>query len=576
MQKQFIFSIYFFVSFFCSLFAQTSYPKDYFRAPINFPLKLAGNFGEIRTNHFHAGFDIRTDGKEGVPVYAVADGYISRIRISAYGYGKALCITHPNGYVSVYAHLRNFNPVLQNFTKNIQYKLEKFEFDTLLSKNTLSVMKGDLIAFSGNTGGSEAPHLHFEMRDEKTEMPINPYFFGYKVQDAIKPTITKLVVYPMDETTTINNKKLLKKIIPIRVNDKYSVSKTDTLLISGKVGFGIGCYDKENNSGQNAVFSIEMQEGGKRLFYCEFEKFSFENARYVNAYIDYLQKQKNKETIQKCFLSKNNLLGIYKNVVNNGFINFNDDDIHLVTFIVKDYVGNTTEWVVKIKSAVPKKSTMPLQSKSENKLDCLKEFEFSNDEIKILIPAYSLYDDIAFKYTKKPKSINTFSNLQQIFDENTASQKTYSLKIKTIGLPISLQNKACIVLSEKKAKHRYEGGVYSNGWVTTETKNFGQFTIMIDTVAPTIHLAIKKKENATIVDYRSFKEIRIVVKDNLSGIKNYRATIDDKWVLCEYDYKKSMLIYLFDEAILSGIHQFKIEVTDDKKNTNWLTFNFKK
>lgn len=575
MQKQFICSAYFFVSFFCSLFAQTSYPKDYFRAPINFPLKLAGNFGEIRTNHFHAGFDIRTNGKEGMSVYAVADGYISRIKISPYGYGKALYITHPNGYVSVYAHLRNFNPVLQNFTSNIQYKIEKFEFDTLLSNNTLPVKKGDLIAFSGNTGGSEAPHLHFEMRDEKTEIPINPYYFGYKVEDAIKPRITKLIVYPIDEGTTINNKQLLKKITPIHVNDKYSVLKTDTLLISGKVGFGIECYDKENNSGQNAVFSIEMQNGGKRIFYCEFEKFSFENARYVNAHIDYLRKQKNKETIQKCFLSKNNLLDIYKKVVNNGIVNFNDDAIHWITFIVKDYAGNATEWIVKIKSAVAK-SAIPLQSISENKLDCLKEYEFSNDEIKIIIPPYSLYDDITFKYIKKQKIVNTFSNLQQIFDENTASQKAYSLKIKAIGLPTSLQNKACIVSIDKKAKRRYEGGLYNNGWVTTETKNFGLFTIAIDTVAPTIHLVINKKDKTAIVDYRNLNAIKIFVKDNLSGIQNYRATIDDKWVLCEYDYKKNLLIYLFDETILPGIHQFKIEVTDDKKNTNRLTFNFKK
>lgn len=575
MQKQSIFSVYFLISFFCNLFAQTPYPTDYFRAPINSPLKLAGNFGEIRTNHFHAGFDIRTNGKEGMPVYAVADGYVSRIKISSYGYGKALYITHPNGYVSVYAHLRNFNPILQNFTTTIQYEIEKFEFDTVLSSNTLSVKKGDLIAFSGNTGGSQGPHLHFEIRNEKTEIPINPYFFGYKVEDAIKPIITKLIVYPIDETTTINNKKLLKKIIPIHVNGKYSILKIDTLLISGEVGFGIECYDKENNSGHNAVFSIEMQEGGRQLFFCEFEKFSFENARYVNAHIDYLRKQKNKETIQKCFLAKNNLLGIYKNVVNDGFINFNDDAIHWVTFIVKDYVGNTTEWVLKIKSAVSKK-TMPLQSTSENKLDCLKDYEFSNDEIKVLIPAYSLYDDIAFQYTKKPKTVTTFSNLQQVFDENIASQKAYSLKIKTIGLSPSLQNKTCIVLIDNKGKYRYEGGVYNNGWVTTKTKNFGLFTIVVDTVAPTIHLAINKKDKTAIIDYRNSKEIRILVKDNLSGIQNYNATIDDKWVLCEYDYKRNLLTYLFDETILPGIHQFKMEVTDDKKNTNWLTFNFKK
>ncbi|HSH66859.1 MAG TPA: M23 family metallopeptidase [Bacteroidia bacterium] len=163
--------------------AQVNYPRDYFGSPVKIPITLAGNFGEIRPNHFHAGFDIRTNGREGLPVYAVADGYVSRIKISPVGYGKALYITHPNGYVSVYGHLKVFNTAIQAKATTFQNLLQSFELDTLINRTLLPVKKGELIGFSGSTGSSQAPHLHFEIREEQTEMPVNPYFFGYKVDD---------------------------------------------------------------------------------------------------------------------------------------------------------------------------------------------------------------------------------------------------------------------------------------------------------------------------------------------------------------------------------------------------------
>src|ERR1043165_6921117 len=289
---------------FNTLFAQENYPKNDFRSPVDTAISLAGNFGEIRPNHFHAGFDIRTNGREGMPVYAVADGYVSRIKISAYGYGKALYISHPNGYTTVYGHLRELDSDIGLFLKKLQYAKQAFEVDTLLSPGVLPVKKGELIALSGNTGGSQEPHLHFEVRDSKTEMPINPYLFGYRIADTVKPRITQLAVYPMDGQSTVNGKHLSKKIAPVYKKGKYTFLKGDTITVSGNIGFGIECYDTENRAAsRNAVYSIELQSGGKRVFYYEMKQFSFENSRYVNAHIDYASKQKHDTKIKKCFLS---------------------------------------------------------------------------------------------------------------------------------------------------------------------------------------------------------------------------------------------------------------------------------
>ncbi|OFY83782.1 MAG: hypothetical protein A3F72_07330 [Bacteroidetes bacterium RIFCSPLOWO2_12_FULL_35_15] len=558
------------------LISQTNYPINYFASPVNVKITLAGNFGEIRPNHFHAGFDIKTNNKEGMSVYAAADGYISRIKTSPYGYGKALYITHPNGYTSVYGHLLSFDKNIAAYCKTIQYAKESFEIDTLLQPNALLVKKGDLIALSGNTGGSQGPHLHFEIRETSTEKPVNPYFFGYKVDDTIKPTIKEIAIYPLGETASINGKQNIKKIKPVLTKGKYAINKLDSITVNGAIGFGIECFDKETGAtGPNGVFSIELQSGGKRIYYHELEKFSFENARYVNAHIDFAEKQKHNDVIQKCFLAKNDQLTIYKNIINNGVLNFTDDSVHWIKFIVKDFVGNSSELMLKVRSTSKIKNTEKVKSTTEIIFDCLKENQFKNEEILITIPAFALYDDLKFIYSKSASPKGTYSNLIHIQNDETPLQKAFSLSIKAINLPDALQTKAAIISINKKGKKNYEGGSCNNSWVTTPTKVFGNFAIIVDTIAPRLKLNLKD-DGLKPIDLRMAKAIEIIAKDELSGIKKYRASIDGKWVLCEYELKKDLLFFTFDETVSSGIHTFKIEVRDDKNNLSVLQFTFKR
>ncbi len=544
--------------------AQANYPTDYFRSPLTAPISLSGNFGEIRPNHFHAGFDIRTNNVEGASVFAVADGYVSRIKISPFGYGNALYITHPNGYVSVYGHLRDFNKVIQAYTKAVQERLQSFEIDTLLSPRALPVKKSDLIAFSGNSGGSQAPHLHFEIRDEKTEMPINPHFFGFQVKDAIPPTINSIVIYPLGANASVNGKHALRKYIAIKVKDTYTLPKADSIAVNGEIGFGINCFDRESaTSGQNGVYSIELQSGGKRLFYFEMEKFSFTNSRYVNAHIDYAQKQQQHQTIQKCFLSKNNPLRIYKDVEKGGVIKFQDDSIHWLTFIVKDYEGNTSELILKVRST--SKITAPTVTPNIPVFNCLKGNDMSQPGITVFIPANALYDDVFVSYKKKQGVKGVFSDVHSIGAETIGLQKAMVLKMDASRVPKALQAKACLV-SIEKGKFNYEGGVMISDILIAETKHFGSFAIAVDTVAPGISTVIKPLPGDSVVDLSNAKNMRFKVTDNLSGIKKYRATIDNKWVVCAYDAKNDLLQYTFDDQLGPGLHHFKLEVTDDRAN----------
>lgn len=565
MQKRILFTS--FLQLFSFLFfAQAPYPVNYFGSPVRSALTLVGNFGEIRPNHLHAGFDIKTNSKEGMPIYAVADGYVSRIKIGPKGYGKALYINHPNGYTSVYAHLQSFNGVIGVKAKNIQYSKESFEIDSVLIINEIYVKKGELIALSGNTGSSEGPHLHFEIRDTKTEAPINPYFFGYTVKDNVKPRITGLTIYPLGKTASVNGKMLPQKLKPLSNNLGYYFNKSDTVTVHGDIGFGVECFDTETGStNQNAIFSIEVQSRGKRIFYSELEKFTFENSRYVNAHIDYAEKQKHNAKVQKCFLAKNNQLGIYKDVINNGVIRFTDDVAHWIKFIVKDFAGNTTELILKVNSS-SKGGVYEVSKNTEGIFDCSQENQYKNEELEVIIPPLALYDDLKFKVSKSA----TAKGIYFIQDDKTALQKPITLKIKAEKLPESLQSKAFVISINNKGKRVYEGGNYLNGWITTQTKVLGNFAIAVDTIAPVIKPTFKVVDK-TNVDLRKLKSISFKATDNLSGIKKYRATIDGGWVLCEYDFKRDLMIIELDENLKAGKHTLKLEVSDEKNNTSkWL------
>jgi hypothetical protein len=551
------------------LLSQNRYPQNYFRSPVDYKIMLAGSFGELRKNHFHSGIDIRTDGVQGKPVYAIADGYVSRINISSGGFGKALYVTHPNGYVSVYGHLRGYNVTIGAWIKAQQYKKESFSIDIPVEPGVLKVKKGDLIAWSGNSGASAGPHLHFELRDAATQNAINPLLFGFDVKDNIPPRIERVRIYPMDGNSRVNAAEKPIMLPVSRQEGSYQVTSKDITTVSGHIIFGIGTYDLMNdNSMKCGIRSIELYVDTMLYFSETIDQFAFAETRYVNSLLDYPLLIKNNAVVQRSYIAPNNKLGIYGKMKNHGVVNFTDDKTHKVLYLVKDEAGNASRLEFAVKSTPP-----PVQgSKPEKPLNgtffsCKTENHFTRDNIKLNLPQDALYEDLDFTYSVTPRVNGTFSDLHHIQNELTPVNTYFTLSIKPDGLPEKLIPKALIVLQDNSGRFSSRGGTWENGWVTTQIREFGVFAVKVDTVPPVIR-AINIINNKNISHQSS---IMVKITDDLSGIKEYRGMLNGKWILMEYDAKSNTLAYYFDNLVKPGKNTFRLDVKDAVGNASVFT-----
>jgi len=562
-------SIFCFLTFATSTYAQqifsdNKYPLTYFRQPLDItPPALAGSFGEIRGNHFHSGIDFRTNQREGYPVYAVADGYVSRLRVQNSGFGQALYINHPNGFTSVYGHLQRFAPKIASIVKNLEYEKKSFELDEFPNETLIPVHKGEVIAWSGNRGSSGGPHLHFEIRDTKTEETINPQFFGIDIPDNIPPVIFSLYAYRLNGK--VFNELTPKQAIPIS-GSNGSYKATVPVSLTGEVGFGIVTTDRHNGlSGINGVYSIQLELDGKMIYTSALERFAFEDSKAINAHIDYPTYLNTKRSIQKSFVEPGNPLSIYSNLVNSGRINFNDGEIHQLRYIITDSKGNSSilSFAVRAGSAPIAAPVIP----SGIIYPYNKTNEFNSEDIKVVLPKGTLYSDLNFNYKRLPKPQgNAYSAMHQIHNRYTPLHVGFDLWIKADNLPEDLRNKALIV----NANGSSQGGSFDNGYVKATPRNFGSFYIAVDTIAPRI-VSVNISEGKNMA---GLSKIFFRLSDNLSGIKSFNGYIDGKWVLMEFDTKTATLWHSFDERTATGKHTLELVVTDMKENTRRYSVNF--
>lgn len=546
------------------IYSTNKYPITDFRQPLDIsPPALAGSFGEIRGNHFHSGIDFRTNQREGYPVYAVADGYISRLRVQNSGFGQALYINHPNGFTTVYGHLQRFAPKIATIVKNLEYEKKSFEIDEFPDATLIPVHKGEIIAWSGNRGSSGGPHLHFEIRDTKTEETINPQFFGIIIPDNIPPVIHGLYVYRLNGKTF--NENISKQAIGISgANGSYKTAAP--ISLTGEVGFGIVVTDRHNGlSGTNGVYSIQLEVDGKKVYTSALERFAFEDSKAINSHIDYPTYLNTKRSIQKSFIEPGNPLKIYSGLINNGRINFNDGATHQLRYIITDSKGNSSvlPFTVNAGSAptaspvIPPGIIFPY-----NKVN-----EFNTEDIKVVFPQGTLYSDLNFTYKKLPKPTgNAWSVIHQIHNRYTPLHIGFNISIKADNLPENLRSKALIVNSNGSS----QGGFFENGYVKATPKNFGSFYIAIDTIAPRI-IPVNISEGKNMA---GLSKIFFKISDNLSGIKSFNGYIDGKWALMEFDTKTATLWHSFDERTASGKHTLELVVADMKENTRKYKLTF--
>ncbi len=536
-----------------------------FGKPMDIPLRYAGNFGEIRPNHFHTGVDIKTNGTTGKKIFSVGDGYISRIKIQLWGYGKVIYVTHYNGYTSVYAHMSRFNNVIDSIVKENQYEQKSYTLDLYLLKNKIKVKKHELLGFSGNTGNSFAPHLHFEIRDNKTEYAQNPYLFNFKPVDNIPPKVFDFLAYPIDSSSLIdslNRKKFIKLNKYFNADNIYLF---DTLNVSGNIGFGVSVLDYINNSRNKfAPYSIELFVDSVRYAYIKFNEFDFYDKNYINSYIDYKEYLEHKKKIHKLFIDENSKIKIFKYSKNNGVLNFYDNNYHYLKIIIKDYNSNKAV----IKGVIKSNVFYHVKQKIDTSKIYMKFFEnnlYSTHDFIVNIPKSALTHSIYFDYSID-KSANIFySGVFTIGNKYIPLFKKISIGLNTENVPKKYLDKIIIVKINKNNRYLSYKGSLKNNFIYCRTNTFGKYAIMADTVAPVIK-PLNIRDGAKFIND---KFIKFKIYDNLSGITKINGYIDNKWICFEYDPKKSLISYEFDKRIQKNkYHDFRLEVSDYKNNTS--------
>jgi hypothetical protein len=546
------------------LFAQKYIGNDSFTSPLKPPFSFSGIFGELRPSHFHSGIDFRTQGKTGLPVYAVKQGFISRIGVSPSGYGNALYMDHPDGTTSVYAHLEKFHPLLMEYVKEKQYDRESFQVTISLLPGIFHFNKGDIIAWSGNSGSSGGPHLHFEIRNTDSERVCNPVFYNFGIKDNSPPKIKAIYVYPLGANSNIGQDHIRKRFETIPVSGGYRLKSNLPIELFGNIAFGIQADDDFSGTGfKCGIYSASVSCDGKPYFGFKMDNFSFVDSRYANAQADYEEYIKSHKWVQKLYRQPGNHLDIYDPGENDGIFNFDDGKGHEFEIVVSDAFNNRTTLKFRTKS---KKFPSPSKYQSFNKLFLFNEENFfENDRIRIDVPKDALYENLEFVWNSGPKPAGCFSDLHKVHSKFVPLHKPYSLSIKCEGLPDDLRNNALIVSVDPSTGEKSPvGGEYSGGWITVKTNLFGTFAVAVDKTPPAIiPLSIKDK---TILTDKS--KVQFKIYDDLSGIKSYRGEIDGEWVLFEYDAKNRLLSYSFDKnrMVFGRSHLLRLVVTDYRDN----------
>ncbi|SKB29024.1 Peptidase family M23 [Parapedobacter luteus] len=533
------------------------YPQGYFRSPLDIPPQASGTFGELRSTHFHAGDDYRTQQRVGLPLFAVAEGYVARVRVQIGGGGNSVYINHPNGFTSVYLHMHEFNAQLAAIVKAKQYELQRFDVDISLEEAVVPVRKGDRIGLAGNTGSSQGPHLHFEIRDTKKEAPLNPQLFGLKFPDNLAPLIRGITVYDLADEP-------FSEHTPRR---HLSLQSAQVLPVNGRFGVGINTVDRHNGTSfNNGVYSIELLLDGRPVSTVLFEELSFATSGTIHSYIDYPYYILKKTRIQKSFKDPNNPINIFHFLEGDGSITLTDNQEHTLTYRVRDVHGNTSTHTFKVRNT-PSYTPVRQRAPGTAMFSFDRENRFSAENAEVIIPQNALYDHLHFSYHQGSRPNGGYSMMQHIHNRFIPLRDSYELKIKADStLTDALKAKAIIVNAEGNS----HGGNFEDGWVRTKTRSFGGFYIAIDTLPPTIQPQnISEGKNMAATNRINFK-----ISDNLSGIQSFNGYIDDHWVLMEYDPKSRSLWHTLESDLQKGKHRFRLEVVDWKDNKQVYEVNF--
>ena len=556
---------------FCCVFvvnyvlAQNPHPKDYFIDPMEIPLVLSGTFGELRSNHFHAGLDIKTQQKEGIPVQATAEGYISRINVSLWGYGNALYITHPNGYTTVYGHLKEFSPKIDAYVRKKQYEKESFTIRLYPKADELTVSQGETIALSGNSGSSGGPHLHYEIRDVKQDI-LNPFDFGLKVPDHKNPSIQAAFAYSRNDTSQVNQSN---KIVQLVINRKLDGDlQANTIYAHGEIGFGINAYDRLDGAlNRNGLYQLDMSVNGREVFRFKADKFAFSESRWINSYIDYERLARLRQRVQKCFLDHDhNNLSLYKEIRDKGVVQVKDSMEYEVVVTARDYEGNFTRLIIPV---VGKKDTIIAKKEVEK-----TPYFFKHDQINQIkdsvvtayFPKSIFYEDFYFDYSY-------VEGIAKLHNSSVPVHNYFKVTFDVSNVPRDELKQTYIAKKNRHGKWYYVSTKKKENTLYTSSKSLGEFTLKTDNEPPKIS-PVGFKEGQWLTKYNTLK---VKIYDKGSGIKSFRGELDGSWIRMAFNPKNGTLTYDFSDRELSGTeHHLKVVVLDNVNNKTTFETRFNK
>lgn len=542
---------------------KTDYPV--YPNPMLIPINLSATFGELRNNAFHAGLDIKTGGRIGEKVYAVADGYVSRIGVSPWGYGNVIYVTHDDGYTSVYAHLDKFNFLIGLYVKKKQMASKSFAQNVFPEKDEIRVSKGDFLGLSGNSGGSGGPHLHFEIRDAN-QCPINPLFFGIKIKDGVKPVINGIALYPKELSSVNGSDKAAYFNIDSK-SGKFNID--DKIKVNGTVFFGISTYDQTDDQyNKNGVYSIELFADNRLIFSILFDKYSYDETRYINSLIDYKKFYNDKIRYVRTEIDEYNILDLYGET--SGSVTLQEGQEVEMKYVVKDYYGNTSTAKFTLVGDKPLNEYSDNQySRAYYRVDGTSEVEVNLDGFTAKIPKKAFYK---YEYVLA-RQLDTVENIASDYayvlgTEDIPVQKNITIRIRPAE-QYAKSDKLYMVSVSEDGNFEAVGGKMVEGMVSANVKKFGTYALVLDETAPQI--CPKNFENNTKVI--KCKRLKINIYDKESGINKYDIYLNDKWVVGAFDPKNDLLFYEVDEYLKLGNNKMEIVVTDGVGNETRKIYN---
>ena len=522
-------------------------PQGYFRNPMNHDIGLSATFAEFRSGHFHSGLDLRTGGAVDQPVYAAADGYVAKVSVSPWGGGKILYIKHPNGYTTVYMHLNSYAGAIGKAVLKEQYAQQSYSINKLFAPDELPVKKGQLVAYSGNTGGSGGPHLHFEIRhgganDLHTHATtINPLLFGLPYTDNINPVIRGLRVYPEN-------------------GEPFDVGKDNTLNVNGPFHLGIYATDAaEGSTAKNGTDHIEVYLDGTLFFLYTTDAVPIDSSRMVNALIDYPLFARTRQA----YLLTRALPGAEGPWIpvrmGDGIFRLRPGSTHHIGIKVFDIKGRFSERTLTVNVGTAAGTSHPI-SASGQAVKYNQPFNLQLSSARFQIKPHTLYADDYLTVDCSAKMVTINPSLNQI-----PPHQNYSLSIKGSlpGVPI---DKTVIALvngtkvSAYKTKHMGE-------WHTASVRDWGQFTLMADTTAPSVR-PVNFSEGKPL----KVTMLKVRIGDNLAGVETYSCHLNGSWILAEYDGKTATLFIETRGKLRTGKNELRVEVTDGSGNSTRRTF----